>query len=129
MLKLIISGNIGQDAVIRDGGNGRSAIGFSVGTSKKVKDEYVTTWVKCTKWVASGGSLAIADYLKKGVRVLVIGEASCEVYQEKANLICNVVEIELMSKSEGGAVVRETPNYATEKPILGTPTTGDDLPF
>jgi single-stranded DNA-binding protein len=121
MLKLIISGNIGQDAVIRDGGNGRSAIGFSVGTSKKVKDEYVTTWVKCTKWVASGGSLAIADYLKKGVKVLVVGEASCEVYQEKANLICNVVEIELMSKSEGAA--------AQVQPTQAAPTTENDLPF
>lgn len=52
MLKLMITGNIGSDAVIRDGGNGRSAIGFSVATVRKVKEEKVTTWVKCTKWVA-----------------------------------------------------------------------------
>jgi single-stranded DNA-binding protein len=125
MLKLIISGNIGQDAVIRDGGNGRSAIGFSVGTSKKVKDEYVTTWVKCTKWVASGGSLTIADYLKKGVKVLVVGEASCEVYQEKASLICNVMEIELMSKSEVG----QTPGPGIAGPTQAAPSVEPDLPF
>ena len=122
MLKLIISGNVGQDAVIRDGGNGRSAIGFSVGTSRKVKDEYVTTWVKCTKWVASGGSTAIADYLKKGVKVLVMGEASCEVYQDKASLICVVSEIELMSKSEGGASAKVEPTQAA-------PSVEVDLPF
>lgn len=122
MLKLIISGNVGQDAVIRDGGNGRSAIGFSVGTSKKIKDEYVTTWVKCTKWVASGGSLAIADYLKKGVKVLVMGEAGCEVYQDKASLICVVSEIELMSKGEGGSSPKVEPTQEA-------PNVGDDLPF
>lgn len=120
MLKLMITGNIGSDAVIHDGGNGRSAIGFSVATVRKVKEEKVTTWVKCTKWVASGGSTAIADYLKKGVKVLVIGEAGCEVYQEKANLTLNVTEIELMG-GDKSTPVEPAPTPAPETPV--------DLPF
>lgn len=123
MLKIIASGNIGSDAVIRDGGNGRSAISFSVATSKKVKEEYVTTWVKCTKWVASGGSTAIADYLKKGAKVIVVGEASIEVYEGKGNLICTVVEIELMGKNEGGS-------QPTQPSEPSQPAPSDvDLPF
>lgn len=124
MLKLFVSGNIGSDAVIRDAGNGRSAISFSVATSKKIKQENVTTWVKCTKW-ADSDKTAIVDYLKKGVKVLVVGEASVDVYEGKGNLLCNVIEIELMGKNES---VETAPQQV--QPVNGVAEAPKvDLPF
>lgn len=54
------------------------------------------------------------------MKVLVIGEAGCEVYQEKANLTLNVTEIELMGGDKSHSV-EPAPTPAPETPV--------DLPF
>jgi len=117
MLEIQLIGNVGRDAEVRNGGNGTSAIGFTVATSKKVKGENITTWVKCTKWVKEGEH-KIADYLKKGVKVFISGEVGIEMYEGKGSLTCRVGRIELCGSGSG------IPNEPAESAKVV-----DDLPF
>ena len=75
MKNLTITGNLGRDAEILNQ-NGEKTLMFSVGVSESWKDENgvkqtSTDWVTCFKRVSNTKSL---QYLKKGVKVLVIGK-------------------------------------------------------
>ena len=86
MNQTIISGNIGQDATIKDL-DGQSAINFSVAVTDKWKNKQGekqerTTWVSCVMWKPSDKT-SIAQYLKKGTKVLLTGESGAEAYVDK----------------------------------------------
>lgn len=122
MNKLILTGNIGNDAEVRQMDSGDSVINFSVATTKKDKDNNnVTTWINCTKWVKKDASIKIADYLRKGQTVLVEGEASTRswIKDNKAysSLECRVINIELLGKKESS----EPQNNSNEEQDLGLP--------
>lgn len=102
MLKMLITGNLGQDAKISQLQNGDSIIGFSVAhTSKTANGESKTTWVNCNKYVKQGGSTAVAQYLVKGQKVLVEGMPYINEYTGQdggkvSSLACRVYELELL---------------------------------
>jgi single-strand DNA-binding protein len=130
LLKLEVIGHLGKDAEIKDV-SGKCVIEFSVAHSVKQKDNtYLSTWVKCSYWRESRDKCAIANYLKKGGQVFVMGEPSVGAYMDKNNqpqtdLRLRVSEIVLLgSKSESN-----TTN--DNQPTNNTPTTkgSDDLPF
>lgn len=70
--QMIIIGNLGGDADVKDTKNGNLLAKFSVAVNKKGKDgQESTTWVNVQAW----GKLAESCCnLKKGNRVVVIGE-------------------------------------------------------
>ncbi|MBS2213002.1 single-stranded DNA-binding protein [Carboxylicivirga mesophila] len=106
MLKLILNGTVGKDADVIDVGN-RKAINFNVAVSmdyKNTQGEKVerTEWVKAVLWRSEKQSIKIADYLKKGQKVLIEGVPGSEGYQSKdghikASLHVNVKDIELLN--------------------------------
>lgn len=102
MLKMLITGNLGQDAKISQLQNGDSIIGFSVAhTTKTANGESKTTWVNCNKYVKQGGSTAVAQYLTKGQKVLVEGMPYINEYTGQdgnkiSSLACRVYELELL---------------------------------
>ena len=70
MIKIIATGNIGKDAELKQiGGNNYAC--FSIAITEKVKGESRTTWVDVVKYDKEG---KLTPYLKKGVRVQVIGK-------------------------------------------------------
>lgn len=109
MLKILITGNLGQDAKISQLQNGDSIIGFSVAhTSKAANGESKTTWINCNKYVKQGGSTAVAQYLVKGQKVLIEGMPYINEYngQDKnkiSSLACRVYELELLGSAQGQA--------------------------
>jgi len=141
MLRLQIIGNIGRDAELRTLDSGSTAISFNVAVTEKYKDRAGqmvenTTWVNCTKWVQAGGSTKIADYLKKGTRVLVEGKPSARAYaansgEAKAQLELRVELIELLGGSPQGSTQPARtagPAQTTPSPAVDDEVT-DDLPF
>lgn len=82
MLKTIVTGNIGQDAVIKDI-NSKKVLEFSMCHTRKylnakgVKEE-ASTWIKISKWYDK--DIKIAEYLKKGTKVLVEGMPSTSAW-------------------------------------------------
>jgi single-strand DNA-binding protein len=148
MFKTILTGNIGNDAEVTSFDNGSKVVTFSVAHSKKWTDkagvkQEKTTWIRCNMWKQEN----LAQYLKKGVRVMVEGEIEARAYTNKegqtvTSLELNVFAIEMQSfaeKSNEGATAVSTPpqNLNTPPQTVSTPLASNkpaneeesDLPF
>ncbi|WP_291857952.1 single-stranded DNA-binding protein [Marinilabilia sp.] len=105
MLKMILSGALGQDAEIKEVGT-KKAINFNVAVSMDYKDQQGnkverTEWVKAVLWKYDGQSTKVAEFLTKGKKVLIEGVPSSEGYKAKdgdikSSLSINVKELELV---------------------------------
>jgi single-strand DNA-binding protein len=106
MFKTILTGNIGNDAEVTSFDNGSKVVTFSVAHSKKWTDkngvkQEKTTWIRCNMWKQEN----LAQYLKKGTRVMVEGEIEARAYTNKeqqnvASLELTVFAIEMQSFAE-----------------------------
>ncbi len=78
-------GHIGNDAEVKDLGTNQ-VINFSVGVSEsyvnKNTNEKITntTWFECAKW---GNNTQIAQYLKKGQQVYIMGKPNNRAWQNE----------------------------------------------
>lgn len=103
MLKVELIGNLGADCELRNI-NGREIVTFRVAHTDRWTDtnngeiRETTQWVSC---LYNGNLGGLREYLKKGVKVFVRGNASTRLYsspktkQMECGLDCNVWEIEL----------------------------------
>lgn len=117
MIKSIVIGNLGADAIIREW-NGKKAISFSVAHNEKYKDSQgvqheKTTWVNCTLWRNSDTNLV--KYLRKGQLVYLEGSPDVKVYQNKAgqfvpDFSLNITNLQLL----GGKASNEQEEPAEE---------------
>lgn len=87
MFKMIIGGALGQDAQIKVV-NGKSLISFDVAInrdSKSTTGEKIekTEWVRAALWKNEGQSTRIAEFLKKGQKVIIDGTPTIEQYKNK----------------------------------------------
>lgn len=124
---LIISGNLGQDAEIKEA-NGKKFLSFSVAVKVGIGDTQTTLWVSCTKW---GEKTAVVDYLKKGTQVCVAGECNLRTWEKDgkhgASLQLRVDKLDLLgSKQQGNTTTQRSDSLPASNPDL-QPV--DDLPF
>ncbi|MGV8826961.1 MAG: single-stranded DNA-binding protein [Breznakibacter sp.] len=84
MYKIILTGNLGQDAEIKEVGS-KKAINLRVAVSLDHGKEGAenTEWVRAVIWKSEGQSLKVAEYLKKGKHVMIEGVPSAETYKSK----------------------------------------------
>lgn len=113
-----VAGNLGQDAEQKHTQNGDAVVSFSVASSRKVKGEEVTTWVRCAMWGKRGE--AVAKYLTKGTSVTVVGELSVREYDDKngtrrTSVDLNVSDLKLQGGRNAGEA-RPAPAAAIAKP-------------
>lgn len=123
MIKIIATGNIGKDAELKQiGGNNYAC--FSIAITEKVKGESRTTWVDVVKHDKEG---KLTPYLKKGVRVQVIGKPTTSGYTNKNGDIVSTLTIWVMNELEfQGGVKKEEGNGGG---LDNIPQDEDDLPF
>lgn len=96
MIKIIATGNIGKDAELKQiGGNNYAC--FSIAITEKVKGESRTTWVDVVKYDKEG---KLTPYLKKGVRVQVIGKPTTSGYTNKNGDIVSTLTMWVMNELE-----------------------------
>lgn len=81
MQKIIIAGQLGQDAQSREVGD-NVAINFSVAVNEKHGSEEITRWYACTLWRAKDKA-NIVLYLKKGTGVILEGTPDVEAWMSK----------------------------------------------
>lgn len=111
MLEMIVTGNLGRDAEVREH-NGQNVINFSVAHTEKWTDyngqkQERTTWVECAYWRRENQSTAVAQYLVKGQKVLVKGKPKADAYNDRsgaavAKQCLDVQYVELLGSREDG---------------------------
>jgi single-strand DNA-binding protein len=74
-----------------------AAISFSLAVTEKWKDKQGqqqsnTTWIRCTIW-RKADQTKIAEYLKKGTRLLVEGRPTANAYLNKDNKAVGVLDL------------------------------------
>lgn len=142
----IFNGTLGQDAEVKTLESGVNLISFSVAITEKWKDKSgeqkeKTTWVKCTKWVPSGGSTKISDYLKKGQTVIVRGTPDARAWVDKEGVAKSNLEVKVEDLTLTGgkrSETNESSSGAPENSYVQQPAqqeadpfggATDDLPF
>jgi single-strand DNA-binding protein len=133
MYKTILLGHLGKDCVVNTV-NGKSVCNFSVAQTEKYKDAQgtqheKTRWFDCALW---RDNTSIAQYLKKGTKVLLEGQIDVKQFQRQdgtqgVGMTFRVSNVELL----GGG--NKEPGQQTTDPInhAEVPIGGDDsgLPF
>ncbi|GAB4044641.1 single-stranded DNA-binding protein [Spirosoma litoris] len=140
MQRVMLIGNVGQDATIKSG-NGNEFITFSVAVNERFKNRdgievEQTQWYNC---LYQPKTMAVAQYLKKGTRVYVEGKPNVTTYKNKNNETAvdfgvQVRGLELLSAANGENLKPETQNQDSKPQDPTPPTTSgesgsDDLPF
>ena len=97
-----IVGNVGKDAVYKEGQNGKGYVNFSVGASTGWGDKKETLWFDVTKWNASP---KLAEMLLKGSKVTVIGDQSEREHNGKTykQLTAQVIDVQGRSGGDNGS--------------------------
>jgi len=90
MNKVILSGNLGKDPVIRATESGKKIASFSLATTRRNKEK-TTDWHNITVW--EGLAELAEKYLKKGSSVIIVGEIHYRSYEDKDGVTKNVTDI------------------------------------
>ena len=126
-------GSLGRNAELKTVGDNK-VTKFSVANNTGYGDKKKTIWIDCSRF---GDKVGVADFLKKGTRVLVEGEPDIRTYQTKdgktgASFTLRVTELELLGGEKKGEPAQEP--VSTQQPVKqAAPVLGadysDDLPF
>lgn len=125
MIKIIATGNIGKDAELKQiGGNNYAC--FSIAITEKVKGESRTTWVDVVKYDKDG---KLTPYLKKGVRVQVIGKPTTSGYTNKNGDIVSTLTIWVMNELEFQGGMKKEEGNGGGLDNIPQDDDSDNLPF
>jgi single-strand DNA-binding protein len=130
-----LTGNLGNDPEVRYFTDGTPAVNFNLATTKRWKDKNgdkkdQTTWHRCVK--IGKGADTLSTYLKKGSKILVVGEISNRSWEsdgQKHQITeIKIKELEFLSSS------RTTNRQPGEEeplpdPMQDQPMLDDDVPF
>lgn len=132
------SGNVGRDPEIRYFENGSTIANFSIAVEGR--RDSPTIWMPVKVWGKQAS--VIADYVRKGSKIIVGGELQQESWAkdgvEKSRLVLNCQNFTLLnSKKEDGGSPGGSPGAAGRRPAVNTrPVQNpldeegeDDIPF
>lgn len=116
-----IIGNLGQDAEVKAFEGGQSAISFSVAVTEKWNDaqgvkQERTDWFRCTLW-RKPEQTSIANYLKKGTKVLVEGKAQARAWVNAAGETIAAIEIRVATVELLGGLPAQQDNAPAQAPV------------
>ena len=126
MIKLVVSGRVGQDAEVKNVGD-NTVCSFSVAHTEKVygaTPSEKTIWVTCSIWGERG--IKLAPHIVKGTFVVVEGSGSVNSYTQKNGEPAAVIRCMVNSLEFGG---KPTAGENNQKITTDTVTTQDDFPF
>ena len=126
MIKLIVSGRVGQDAEVKNVGD-NTVCSFSVAHTEKVygaTPSEKTIWVTCSIWGERG--LKLAPHIVKGTFVVVEGSGSVNSYTQKNGEPAAVIRCMVNSLEFGG---KPTAGESTKVSEATTFKPESDFPF
>ena len=127
MIKLIVSGRVGQDAEVKNVGD-NTVCSFSVAHTEKVygaTPSEKTIWVTASIWGERG--IKLAPHIVKGTFVVVEGSGSVNGYLNKNTGTAEAVIRCMVNSLEFGG--KPTAGENNQKITTDTVTTQDDFPF
>lgn len=127
MIKLIVSGRVGQDAEVKNVGD-NTVCSFSVAHTEKVygaTPSEKTIWVTASIWGERG--VKLAPYILKGTYVVIEGSGSVNGYLNKNTGTAEAVIRCMVNSLEFGG--KPTAGENNQKITTDTVTTQDDFPF
>lgn len=127
MQLITISGNLGREPELRSTQSGDDILNFSVGVQQGWGDKASTNWFRCSLWGKRGKTLA--DKMRKGSRVFVVGELTIGEYQGKPQYEIRVSELDPGKLGEGSAQRSEPQGGGGGSSWTGTEDLDDDVPF
>lgn len=125
--QITLVGNVGKDAELRYTSAGVAVASFSMAVSKTIgggeERREITTWFKVTAW----RQLAeiVGEYVKKGGRVLIVGEIAASAYIDKSGKAQATLEVTADTLKLLGGGTREPAPAPGEAPPVDT----NDIPF
>ena len=125
MKNIVIAGNIGKSAEIRNAGQSK-VTGWTVAVDDGWGDKKTTIWFDCNWWGTRGEK--VAPYIQKGGKITVSGELSKREHEGKTYLTVNVNDVELQSKGDGGRSGGSSGGY-DQSPQGGSVVDLDEVPF
>ena len=127
MIKLIVSGRVGQDAELKTVGD-TTVCSFSIAHSEKVYGQTPgekTIWVGCSVW--GERAVKLSPFITKGTYIVAEGSGSVNSYMKNGEPVgminCRITSLEFGGKPSAEAI----PHTAT--PPVGKLDLGEDLPF
>lgn len=119
-------GRIGRDAVTRFTQGGKAVTGWALAVDKGFGDNKQTVWLDCSWWGERGQK--VADFIKKGDRLAVVGEIGTREHDGKTYVTLDIREVTLLGeKKESG-----TQRPARQAPPQNSPAQefdDDSIPF
>jgi len=120
-------GRIGRDAVTRFTQGGKAVTGWALAVDKGFGDNKQTVWLDCSWWGERGQK--VADFIKKGDRLAVVGEIGTREHEGKTYVTLDIREVTLLGEKKEGTTQRP----ARQAPPQNSPAEefGDasDIPF
>ena len=107
MTQLTIVGNLTADPELRYTASGKAVAGFTVAESQRIKDpdggwkDGPSTYWRCSVWDTTAENMT--ETLRKGMRVIVVGEAKQRSFETQAGEKRTVIEV---TATEVGPSVR-----------------------
>jgi single-strand DNA-binding protein len=123
---ITVSGNLGRDPELRTTQGGDDVLSFSVGVQQGWGERASTNWFRCSVWGKRAKTLA--DKLRKGSRVFVVGELTIGEYQSKPQYEIRVSELDF-SKAAGGEQRSEPQGGGGNSGWTGDDDLDDGVPF
>lgn len=117
---IVVSGNLGKDAILRVTPNGKHITTFSIPAKSGFGDNEKTSWLQCKMFGAMAEKLT--GYLRKGSKVTVVGEFVIEKWnkdsgEEVQTPTILVRDIDLPPKSGETRQQKPTQDYDPEIPF------------
>lgn len=125
---LTVTGNLGQDAKVREAGS-TSVCNFSVAMTSGYGDKKQTNWLDCSLFGKQAES-SLPSYLVKGAKVSISGELGTRQYEGKTYLTLRVNQITLCGGMGDKSERQETAQRTSTPPAsVGGMDMSDDIPF
>lgn len=110
------SGRCGADAELRKTQNGESVLSFRVANDIGFGDKRTSQWIDCSYW--GKRAEAVANYVKKGDKIVVSGELKLEEFTRRdgtsgSKLSVRVNELDLASRQGEGGDQRQSGGYGS----------------
>lgn len=120
-------GRIGRDAVTRFTQGGKAVTGWALAVDKGFGENKQTVWLDCSWWGERGTK--VADFIKKGDRLAVVGEIGTRDHDGKTYVTLDIRDVTLLGEKKEGGPQRP----ARQAPQQNSPAQefddGSDIPF